>query len=428
MNQDRKVWIVSSRRLDVVCDLLPSNKGRQSLVSGLIRSFGLHEISDGIIVPKQIHKRDLETFHQKDFVESLLKERPELDDILPQLSYVRNIIRGKETINTSSLDSHASSTTKEVEYYAYDIQDFATCLSEDDEEYLERFGLHQDCYVFPFMAEYVRLVAASSICAALKLIDEAKSVTGQNISLNWYGGRHHCKKGSAAGFCYVNDIVLSINVLRRKFKKVFYLDLDLHHGDGVEAAFKFSKSVTTCSLHLFDIGFYPGTGSLESSLPGSIHIPLKRGLTDENMYWIIKESVLPIISKFETEVIVLQCGVDGLATDNFKQWNMTIKGYARILELLLHGFPTKSFLILGGGGYNKTEVAKCWSYLTKVTLGQRCTMEWELIQEHEEIEEYACDSFQFWTTNNQVPKKIKNENDSNYLNHLKSYTLKNCIK
>lgn len=221
MNQDRKVWIVSSRRLDVVCDLLPSNKGRQSLVSGLIRSFGLHEISDGIIVPKQIHKRDLETFHQKDFVESLLKERPELDDILPQLSYVRNIIRGKETINTSSLDSHASSTTKEVEYYAYDIQDFATCLSEDDEEYLERFGLHQDCYVFPFMAEYVRLVAASSICAALKLIDEAKSVTGQNISLNWYGGRHHCKKGSAAGFCYVNDIVLALMFCDGSSRKCF---------------------------------------------------------------------------------------------------------------------------------------------------------------------------------------------------------------
>ena len=67
------------------------------------------------------------------------------------------------------------------------------------------------------------------------------------------------RKTKQRAYCYINDIVLSINVLRRNYRRIFYLDLDLHHGDGVESAFEFSKNVMTCSIHRYDIGFYPGT-------------------------------------------------------------------------------------------------------------------------------------------------------------------------
>ena len=126
---------------------------------------------------------------------------------------------------------------------------------EEDNAELETYGLLHDCYIFPFMSEYVNLVAASSIQAATRLTKERKDNRAQNIVINWYGGRHHCKKNKAAGFCYINDIVLSINVLRRNYRRIFYLDLDLHHGDGVESAFEFSKNVMTCSIHRYDIGF-----------------------------------------------------------------------------------------------------------------------------------------------------------------------------
>lgn len=99
----------------------------------------------------------------------------------------------------------------------------------------------------------MQLVAGSSITAA-KLLTSFK----KDVVMNWDGGRHHCKRDSSAGFCYVNDIVLAIQKLHEKFDRVMYIDVDVHHGDGVEHAFEYSSSVYTISFHLKDVGFYPG--------------------------------------------------------------------------------------------------------------------------------------------------------------------------
>ena len=78
------------------------------------------------------------------------------------------------------------------------------------------------------------------------------------------GGRHHAKKSKADGFCYVNDIVLAILKLREKFSRILYVDLDVHHGDGVEQAFLYSKDVLCLSMHKFKPGFFPNTGSIKT--------------------------------------------------------------------------------------------------------------------------------------------------------------------
>lgn len=98
-------------------------------------------------------------------------------------------------------------------------------------------------------------------------------------------------RSEASGFCYVNDIVLGIHVLQQKFKHILYVDLDAHHGDGVENAFAFSDKVMTLSFHHYQSGYFPGTGKLSDIGKGrgkyfSLNIPLKSGVTDHQFKFL----------------------------------------------------------------------------------------------------------------------------------------------
>lgn len=120
-----------------------------------------------------------------------------------------------------------------------------------------------------------------SAAAAHRLMD------GQtDIAINWAGGLHHAKKREASGFCYINDIVLAILEMLRTVPRVLYIDIDCHHGDGVEEAFYTTNRVMTCSFHKFG-EYFPGTGTLEDRGRGkgrgyALNVPLKDGITDES--------------------------------------------------------------------------------------------------------------------------------------------------
>jgi histone deacetylase 1/2 len=107
-----------------------------------------------------------------------------------------------------------------------------------------------------------------------------------DIAINWAGGLHHAKKREASGFCYVNDIVLGILELLRTYPRVLYIDIDCHHGDGVEEAFYTTDRVMTCSFHKFG-EYFPGTGTQEDKGRAkgkgyAVNVPLKDGITDES--------------------------------------------------------------------------------------------------------------------------------------------------
>lgn len=106
-----------------------------------------------------------------------------------------------------------------------------------------------------------------------------------DIAIHWAGGLHHAKKREASGFCYINDIVLGILELLRSYPRVLYIDIDCHHGDGVEEAFYTTDRVMTCSFHKFG-EYFPGTGTQEDKGMGkgkyyAINVPFKDGITDE---------------------------------------------------------------------------------------------------------------------------------------------------
>jgi acetoin utilization deacetylase AcuC-like enzyme len=106
-----------------------------------------------------------------------------------------------------------------------------------------------------------------------------------DIAINWAGGLHHAKKREASGFCYINDIVLGILELLRTYPRVLYIDIDCHHGDGVEEAFYTTDRVMTCSFHKF-WEYFPGTGTqedkgMDKGKHYTLNVPLKDGITDE---------------------------------------------------------------------------------------------------------------------------------------------------
>lgn len=402
----RTIHLTSSDDLAKLVDLLPANKGRQSLVTSLIKAYKLDELVDEVIPVEKVTRRDLELYHDPGFVRQLLIPRPELDE---------------------SVDGDMKRLAKKLVFSDYEDpyqdDDYQDLENEDDIHKNDlSYGLSYDCYPFPFMNLYVTLTASSSISAARSLLRYySLGSPTQPIAINWYGGRHHCTKRKAAGFCYVNDIILAISTLRKRFSKIFYLDLDLHHGDGVELGYEFSKKVTTCSIHRYDIGFYPGTGSLLSSKSGMYNIPTRRGLGDSSMMYIITEIVVPLIEKSEVGCIVIQGGVDGLGMDEHREWNMTINGYWRVIECIIDRFNVP-VMIVGGGGYNHTETAKCWTYITAKLLNLD-TDDWDVIPEHECLDYYEKDGYRFWTDENSRATKMKDENDDEYLQGLKENLL-----
>ena len=120
---------------------------------------------------------------------------------------------------------------------------------------LERYNLGADCPVFDGLYEYCQAYTGGSISGAARLNQGCS-----DIVLNWSGGMHHAKKGEASGFCYVNDIVLAILELLKVHPRVLYIDIDIHHGDGVEEAFYLTNRVMTLSFHQAGGNFFPGTG------------------------------------------------------------------------------------------------------------------------------------------------------------------------
>lgn len=114
-----------------------------------------------------------------------------------------------------------------------------------------------DCPVFDGLFKYCQIYTGGSVGGAYKLNRQTA-----DICINWAGGLHHAKKSEASGFCYINDIVLCILELLKYHPRVVYIDIDIHHGDGVEEAFYTTNRVMTVSFHKFG-EYFPGTGHIK---------------------------------------------------------------------------------------------------------------------------------------------------------------------
>mmetsp|Transcript_41984 Transcript_41984/g.69862 ORF Transcript_41984/g.69862 Transcript_41984/m.69862 type:complete len:461 (+) Transcript_41984:65-1447(+) len=264
------------------------------------------------------------------------------------------------------------------------LQEITPDNAQDYIAQLERANIGADCPIFDGLYEYVQTYTGGSIGGAAR-INQGCS----DIVLNWSGGMHHAKKAEASGFCYVNDIVLAILELLKVHARVLYIDIDIHHGDGVEEAFYLTNRVLTLSFHQSGAAFFPGTGHINdlggrSGKNYSLNFPLLAGMEDASYESIFNPIVNKVMQHFQPSVVVLCCGADSLSGDRVGCWNLSIRGHAACLEhVKSFGVP---MLVLGGGGYTVRNVSRCWAYESARLLNQPVP---DSVPWHEYMDYYA---------------------------------------
>ena len=238
--------------------------------------------------------------------------------------------------------------------------------TQNSKQDLDKYCLGMDSPVFDNLFEYCQISAGGSISAAQRL-----NAGLCDIAINWAGGLHHARKEAASGFCYIADCVLGIMELLKYNPRVMYIDIDIHHGDGVEEAFYDSDRVLTVSFHKFGNDFFPGTGHVFDVGTGfgryyAVNVPLRDGITDESYKSIFKPVISRCIEWFKPTAILRQCGSDSLVGDRLGFFNLSTYGHGDCVKYVKSfGIP---LLVCGGGGYTKTSVARCWTYETSLLL------------------------------------------------------------
>ncbi len=245
-------------------------------------------------------------------------------------------------------------------------------LQAAGEGHLDPEGLHAglgtpDCPVFRGLYEYASLAAGATLLAAdLVLEGEAP------VAFNPSGGYHHAFPRKAAGFCYINDVVLGCLRLAEAGKRVLFLDVDVHHGDGVQNAFYHRADVMTLSVHESGETLFPGTGKVEEIGVGdgrgfSVNLPLPAGTYDGAYLRAFRAIVPPLVRAFDPDTIVLELGLDGLSGDPMAHLNLTNNAYAEVVETVLSW--GKPIAATGGGGYHPENTARGWALLWQVFNG-----------------------------------------------------------
>ena len=172
------------------------------------------------------------------------------------------------------------------------------------------------------------LLSTGGSLVAAKMLESGKVDRAFNIS----GGLHHAMPGYAYGFCVFNDPVIAINHFLTKGLKVAYVDIDCHHGDGVQLAFYDTDAVLTISMHESGQYLFPGTGWVEELGTGkgrgySVNLPLHPYTTAEIIVWAFNQTVLPLIDKFNPDILVTQLGIDSHFNDPITHLNQTTQGF-----------------------------------------------------------------------------------------------------
>lgn len=237
-----------------------------------------------------------------------------------------------------------------------------------------QFGLDTaDVPVFDGMDAASRGLAGGTLHAARLLANEAASRV-----LQLGGGLHHARHELASGFCVYNDLSIAIHALRQRDYRVAYVDIDVHHGDGVQSLHDDDPGVLTVSLHESGRYLFPGTGGVTELGRGagrgaSLNIPLEPYTEDESYLECFERVVPPAMERHEPDVLVVQCGADAHFSDPLADLALTTRAYETLFRqiLSLADAHTGGRLVLTlGGGYRFDATVRIWALLYLIATGR----------------------------------------------------------
>jgi acetoin utilization protein AcuC len=201
-------------------------------------------------------------------------------------------------------------------------------------------------------------------------------------AFNVLGGFHHAMPGHAEGFCYLNDIAVTILDALRSAKdlRIAYVDFDAHHGNGVQHAFYAEPRVLVISVHETGKTLYPWSGNETETGEGegtgfTVNLPLEPGTDDEVYSFVLDSAVFPLLRGFSPDIIVAELGADVLVSDPLTHLKLTNNGYQKAVRGITAICP--KILALGGGGYDLYRTSRCW------------TLAWSILNHVEPVDEFA---------------------------------------
>jgi acetoin utilization protein AcuC len=208
--------------------------------------------------------------------------------------------------------------------------------------------------LFPGLFRRAATAVGGSILAAELALDG-------RVVFHPSGGTHHGRADRASGFCYFNDPVFAVlTLLAAGLERVLYVDLDAHHGDGVQDAFETDSRVLTVSVH--EERRWPYSGLVEDRAHGGArNLPVPRDFNDSELDFLMEQAVLPLARQFAPQALVITCGADGLQGDPLSRLALSNVGLWSAVEKLVACCPRA--VVLGGGGYNPWTVVRCWGGL-----------------------------------------------------------------
>lgn len=259
--------------------------------------------------------------------------------------------------------------------HSSDYVDAVQRCSGDDRRIEPDFGVgNEDNPSFPGMHDAAALVVGGGLAAA-----DAVWSGRHEHAVHLAGGLHHAMPDRAAGFCIYNDVAVAIQyLLDQGADRVAYVDVDVHHGDGVEAAFWDDPRVLTISLHESGESQFPGTGWPDdvggvANACGAVNCALPAGLDDEAWLRAFDAVVPPLLRAFEPAVLVTQMGCDTHVADPLGHFAVTVDGQAAMYERLhdlAHEVSEGRWIATGGGGYAVVDVVpRSWTRLVAEVLG-----------------------------------------------------------
>ncbi|GBD10577.1 Acetoin utilization protein AcuC [bacterium HR23] len=290
---------------------------RLRLVYELLEAYGVFQHPDAsLVAPRMATEEELLWFHTKEYVEA-----------------VRSLSRGEHRYNPARYN----------------------------------FSQEGDNPVFPGMYEASAWAVGASLVAA-----DLVAQGSVQVAVNFSGGLHHAMPNYASGFCIFNDVVIAIKALLKRGLRVAYIDIDAHHGDGVQFAFYDTDQVLTISLHESGEFLFPGTGFVHEIGVGkgrgySVNVPLAPYTDDETYLWAFREVVPPLINAYHPDVLATQLGIDTHRDTPITHMGLTVQGFIAVVREL-QGLAKGRWLAFGGGGYDLSAVARgwAWAYATMV--------------------------------------------------------------
>ncbi len=288
-----------------------------------------------------------------------------------RLKYTFELLEAYGAFRDSKLVAPRPASKEELLWFhSEEYVEAVRSISNGDGKYSpERYNFSQEGDNPPYegMWEASLLSTGASVVAA-QLVAEGEAEVAFNVA----GGLHHAAPSNASGFCVFNDPVIAIEYLRRRGMRVAYVDIDCHHGDGVQHAFYDTAGVMTISLHESGRYLFPGTGEVTELGSGagrgySVNVPLAPHTRDDVFAWAFDEVVPPLLRAFGPDVVVTQLGMDTHFSDPITHLGLTVEGHGRIVEAL--GKMAPRWVALGGGGYDVAAVARGWSLDYGVMMG-----------------------------------------------------------